>query len=242
MSRSDSFHKSKCFVDARFSVMKRSRVCSGWASRTSSLVILNFLFLLSCLAALVSRSSSGASDLQTALKAFWECSPLPQRAFFFSPPPKSHLPHCSAFSLLLLQDFRPYLLIILLCRKPFSSSSAVFPLFLTLLFLPMCRVFPGVAAAVLAGRCCTAAPLLGAAAAWGAWGLEGASTGGATSKRTRWSCTRKSLPHLPHPPAPHLWSPVLRSTPAPPTSRRPGADKKCFRKQPSLESQEELDI
>lgn len=157
------------------------------------------------------------------LKAFWECSPLPQRAFF--PPPSLlclQFTPASGFQALPLNYFA--------LQKAISSSSAAFPLFLTLLFLPMCRVFPGVAAAVLVGRCCTAAPLLAAvvAAAWGVWGSEGASTGGATSKRTRWSCTRKSLPHLPHPPAPHLWSPVPRSTPAPPMSRRPGADKEVF--------------
>lgn len=200
--------------------MYRTLSCSGWASKTSSLVILNFLFLLSCLAALVSRSSSGASDLQTqSLLGMFSSS----SAGFFSP------------SLLCLQftpasGFQALPLNYFALQKAISSSSAAFPLFLTLLFLPMCRVFPGVAAAVLVGRCCTAAPLLAAvvAAAWGVWGLEGALTEGATSKRTRWSCTRKSLPHLPHPPAPHLWSPVPRSTPAPPTSRRPGADKEVF--------------
>lgn len=217
MSLSDSLHKSKCFV---VECIERSRVCSGWVSKTSSLVILNFLLLLSCLAALVSRSSSGASDLQTqSLLGMFSSS-----AGF--PPPPSLL--CLQFTP--ASGFQALPLNYFALQKAISSSSAAFPLFLTLLFLPMCRVFPGVAAAVLVGRCCTAAPLLAAvvAAAWGVWGSEGASTGGATSKRTRWSCTRKSLPHLPHPPAPHLWSPVPRSTPAPPMSRRPGADKEVF--------------
>lgn len=218
MSLSDSLHKSKCFV---VECIERARVCSGWVSKTSSLVILNFLLLLSCLAALVSRSSSGASDLQTqsllgmVLLFLSGLSPPSLLCLQFTP--------ASGFQALPLNYFA--------LQKAISSSSAAFPLFLTLLFLPMCRVFPGVAAAVLVGRCCTAAPLLAAvvaAAAWGVWGSEGASTGGATSKRTRWSCTRKSLPHLPHPPAPHLWSPVPRSTPAPPMSRRPGADKEVF--------------
>lgn len=218
MSLSDSLHKSKCFV---VECIERSRVCSGWVSKTSSLVILNFLLLLSCLAALVSHSSSGASDLQTqSLLGMFSSS----SAGFFPPPSLLCLQFtpASGFQALPLNYFA--------LQKAISSSSAAFPLFLTLLFLPMCRVFPGVAAAVLVGRCCTAAPLLAAvvAAAWGVWGSEGASTGGATSKRTRWSCTRKSLPHLPHPPAPHLWSPVPRSTPAPPMSRRPGADKEVF--------------
>lgn len=200
--------------------MYRTLSCSGWVSKMSSLVILNFLFL-SCLAALVSRSSSGASDLQTQSLLGMVSS---SSAGFFPPPSLLCLQFtpASGFQALPLNYFA--------LQKAISSSSGAFPLFLTLLFLPMCRVFPGVAAAVLVERCCTAAPLLAAvvAAAWGVWGSEGASTGGATSKRTRWSCTRKSLPHLPHPPAPHLWSPVPRSTPAPPTSRRPGADKEVF--------------
>lgn len=103
-------------------------------------------------------------------------------------------------------------------------SSSVLHLLLTLLFLLclfllMCRVFPGVAAAAARRR--TAAPVPGAAAAavaaWGAWGWEGASAGGAPSRRTRWSCRRRSLVLRLLAAALLLWSPAGKSTP--PTSR-----------------------
>lgn len=102
-------------------------------------------------------------------------------------------------------------------------SSSVLHLLLTLLFLLclfllMCRVFPGVAAAAARRR--TAAPVPGAAAvaaAWGAWGWEGASAGGAPSRRTRWSCRRRSLVLRLLAAALLLWSPAGKFTP--PTSR-----------------------
>lgn len=107
-----------------------------------------------------------------------------------------------------------------------------FFLLLTLLFLlfPLPPdvsggFFPGVA-----GRLVSAVPVLGAAAAAaaaasGVWDSEEAeeeeeevSVGEAPLKKTQWSSRRKSLPPRLLPPAPPLWSPAGRSTPAPPTS------------------------
>lgn len=151
----------------------------------------------------------------------WKYPPLPRQAFLFS-----FLILINPSSLHLLQDFRGFNLKkkTSLCNK-FSllSSSSVLRLLLTLLFLLflfllMCRVFPGVAA----GRRCLAALAPGAAAAAaasGAWGWEGASAGGAPSKRTQWSCRRRSLAPRLLLPAPPLWSPARRSTPTPLTSR-----------------------
>lgn len=178
-------------------------------------MILNVLFLLPCPA---SHLSSDTTDLKLSSK-------LPG---IFSSSLTGfllHLPHRSPnpSSLHLLQDFRGFnFFATVLAALCFSSVLHLLLtlLFLLFLFLLMCRVFPGVAA----GRRCLAAPVPGAAAvaaaaaaASGAWGWEGASAAGAPSKRTQWSCRRKSLLPRLLLPAPPLWSPTGR--PTPPTSR-----------------------
>lgn len=232
MSLSDSLHKSKCFV---VECIERSRVCSGWVSKTSSLVILNFLLLLSCLAALVSRSSSGASDLQTqSLLGMFSSS-----AGFFPPP------HCSASSLLLLQDFRPYLLIILLCRKPFPLP---LPPFLS--FWPSSS-----------SRCVGCSQAWQQRCWWGdvvqqlhssqQWWRQQHEEFGARREhqpeeqhqrelggaaRGRASLTFLTRPH------PTSGAPCRGLHLLPQWVDDQEQIKKCFRKQPSVESQEELDI
>lgn len=172
-------------------------------------VILHFLFLLSCP---VSRLSSDTTDLQSVLKAFWEYSLL------HHPNPSSlHLPQQFRGS-----NFKKKQNLTL--QQILAASSFLLLLtllFLLFLFLLMCRrVLPGVAAGRLGG---SAAPVRGAAAAAGAasgaWGWAGASAGGAPSKRTRWSCRRKTLVPCPIPAAAPLWTPAGRPTPTPPTSR-----------------------
>lgn len=232
MSLSDSLHKSKCFV---VECIERSRVCSGWVSKTSSLVILNFLLLLSCLAALVSRSSSGASDLQTqSLLGMFSSS----SAGFFPPP------HCSASSLLLLQDFRPYLLIILLCRKPFPLP---LPPFLS--FWPSSS-----------SRCVGCSQAWRQRCWWGDVVQQLHSSQQWWRQHEEFGARREHQPEEQHQRelggAARGRASLTFLTRPHPTSGAPCRGlhllpqwvddqeqiKKCFRKQPSVESQEELDI
>lgn len=180
-----------------------------------SFLILNFLFLLHVWLHL--------SYLQTSLICKLSSKPpgnISSLTDLFS------LSLSSSFQFVLLHDIRgwsvcfgtstffPVLSLSFISFWPSSSYS--------FLFLLMWRAFPGEAAAE--ERRCLAIQALGAAAEWagaasGVWGWEGASAGGAPSKRTQWRCKKKSLLLRLPLPAPHLWSLTWRSIPAPQTNR-----------------------
>lgn len=158
--------------------------------------------------------------------------------FFF---PKSHLPHCSASSLLLLQDFRPYLLIILLCRKPFPLPLAPF-----LSFWPSSS-----------SRCVGCSQAWRQRCWWGGVVQQLHSSQQWWRQHEEFGARREHQPEEQHQrelggaargrasltrPHPTSGAPCRGLHLLPQRVDDQEQIKKCFRKQPSVESQEELDI